>query len=239
MIANDTYCTGSPEAAAVALVRGGLWDLALEMLDPAMTALRAQIQADRFFWRLDGAAAAEQAVAALGERESVLGEFYGAQLAYTRTLFSLSPRPDDGERVRAGFRAAIADPRVGAWATFWMGVVTDHLEHDPIQAALYFADAHKAALDSGDRLLESYTSLHLGGYAQDKGDAAGLDLLWRSYHLRAALGARPQTAAAAAALAASLPEAQAQEMRAIAARTALELRLTWLDRSFSGAGPQE
>jgi hypothetical protein len=82
-------------------------------------------------------------------------------------------------------------------------------------------------------LLESYAVRHLGAQALDRGDAVGLELLWRSYHLRAALGARPQTAAAAATLAAALPPgAEAEGLKAIALRTALELRLTWLASSL-------
>jgi hypothetical protein len=58
----------------------------------------------------------------------------------------------------------------------------------------------------------------------------GLDLLRRSYHLRAALGARPQTAAAAAALAEALPpeSTERDHLLQTAAATARELNLTWL-----------
>ena len=65
--------------------------------------------------------------------------------------------------------------------------------------------------------------------ALQAGDAGGLDLLRRSYQLRAALGARPQTAAAAATLAAALPPgAEAGQLREAARITATELQLTWL-----------
>lgn len=53
--------------------------------------------------------------------------------------------------------------------------------------------------------------------------------LRRSYHLRAALGARPQTAAAALTLAVELPVGpEADQLREVASIAARELRLTWL-----------
>jgi hypothetical protein len=114
-----------------------------------------------------------------------------------------------------------------------MGVATDHLEHDQVRAAQYYTDSLEGARDDADILLESYAVRHLGGHALDRGDVAGLDLLWRSYHLRAALGARPQTAAAAGTLAACLPPGtEAERLRKIAAGTALELELTWLASSL-------
>ncbi|WP_147339506.1 hypothetical protein [Actinomadura spongiicola] len=54
-----------------------------------------------------------------------------------------------------------------------------------------------------------------------------------SYHLRATLGARPQTAAAAATYAAALPPgAEAEQLNSLAAHTARELGLTWLLQSL-------
>ena len=47
------------------LKRCGLWDEALAILPSDATALRAELLTDRFWWRLDGQAEAEQAVAAL------------------------------------------------------------------------------------------------------------------------------------------------------------------------------
>lgn len=233
MSVNTTYKGTPAETAARALLRAGLWDLALDMLAPGMTELRAQVLTERFWWCQDGAAEAEKAVAELAEEDPVLGGFYAAQLAYARVLFGLDPRPDDTERTRAGFGAALADRRLAGWAAFWLGVVADHFDHDPVRAAPHYARARDQALADGDLLLESYAVRHIGGHAVDRGDAAGLDQLWRSYHLRAALGARPQTAAAAALLAASLPAgAEAQRLRAIAAGTARELRLTWLASSL-------
>lgn len=47
------------------LMRCGLWDEALALLPPDTTAGRAEVLTDRFWWRLDGQAETEQAVAAL------------------------------------------------------------------------------------------------------------------------------------------------------------------------------
>ena len=73
---------------------------------------------------------------------------------------------------------------------------------------------------------------HQGDHAMesDTDRETGLDLLRRSYHLRAALGARPQTAAAAATLAEALPPESTERGHLLqtAAATARELNLTWL-----------
>jgi hypothetical protein len=230
---NTDYIVNPTEDAARALKRAGLWSLALDLPGADSVALRAEILTDGYWWRLEGAAEAEAAVAALVEQDPLLGGFYDAQLAYTRMLFGIDPRPDDGERVRTGFSAAAGDQRLASWATFWLGVVAERLDHDPEQANKRYTQAFDAALRDQDLMLESYAIRHLGGQAVEDGDMTGLDLLRRSYHLRAALGARPQTAAAAVTLAACLPPgAEADQLTEIAARTARELRLTWLIRAL-------
>ncbi len=78
-----------------------------------------------------------------------------------------------------------------------------------------------------DGYLESYVIRHL---AQYKEPAERIALLRRSLHLRAALGARPQTLAAQAALARNLPQDDPE--RAALMRTfragAHELHIPWL-----------
>ncbi len=204
-----------------ALKWAGLWDLAAEHAESAHE--RAEILTDRFWWTLRGAGEAEAAVAGLGSG----GAFLDAQLAYTRVVFGLGTRPGDRERARSGFTRALADT---PWAEFWLGVVAEHLDHDAGAAAGQFARALDAARETRDPLLESYAIRHLGGQAVEEGDReAGIGMLRRSYHLRAALGARPQTAAAAATLAAALPPGgEADDLRRTAAATARELGLTWL-----------
>jgi hypothetical protein len=213
------------------LKRCGLWDEALAILPPNSTALRAELLTDRFWWRLDGQAEAEQAVAALHEKDDLLAAFLDSQLAYTRLLFDQSPRPDDLTRARDGFDSAARDQRLAGWGLFWRGVTADLLEKDEAAAASFYAQTLVAALRDADPLLESYALRHQGGHAMESDNReTGLDLLRRSYHLRAALGARPQTAAAAAALAEVLPpeSTERDHLLQTAAATARELDLTWL-----------
>ncbi|GAB2591432.1 hypothetical protein Aab01nite_39070 [Paractinoplanes abujensis] len=233
MSANATYIGKAAEYAARSLQRAGLWDLALELPGAETTAVRAGLLTDRFFWQLDQPAAAEAAVTALAREDPTLAGFYEAQLAYTRLLFGLAPRPDDDARVRAGFTAAAQDQRLVNWATLWIGIVTEKFDDAPQPAKQYYTQALDAAVKDEDLLLESYAIRHLGGLTLESGDASGLDDLRRSYQLRAALGARPQTAAAAATYAAALPPgAEAEELKTVAARTARELGLTWLIKSL-------
>lgn len=232
MNVNTAYIDGATANAARSLTRAGLWDLALESPAAVTAALRAEILTDRFFWRLGKAAEAEDAVAALSRDDPALGVFYDARLACTRLLFELDPRSDDEARARAGFAAAAEDERVASWATFWTGIVIERFDADSERAKEHYTEALGSALKDEDLLLESYAIRHLGALALEDGDATGLDQLRRSYHLRAALGARPQTAAAAAAYAAELaPGAEADQLNALAARTARELGLTWLSQS--------
>jgi hypothetical protein len=213
-------------------MRCGPWDEALAILSPDATAPRAELLADRFWWRIDGQAEAEQAVAALYGEDGLLAAFLDSQLAYTRLLFGRSPRPDDLARARDGFDSAARDQRLAGWSLFWRGVTADLLEKDEAAAAGPFARALAAALRDADPLLESYALRHQGGHAVESGadPETGLHLLRRSYHLRAALGARPQTAAAAATLAEVLPPESTERGHLLqaAAATARELNLTWL-----------
>jgi hypothetical protein len=217
---------------ALRLKRCGLWDEALAILPSGATAARAELLADRFWWRLDGQAEAEQAVAALYGEDGPLAAFLDGQLAYTRLLFGQGPRPGDLARARDGFDSAARDRRLAGWGLFWRGVTAEVLEKDQAAAAGCYAQALAAALRDEDPLLESYALRHQGGLAMEPGadPEAGLDLLRRSYHLRAALGARPQTAAAALTLAEALPAESTERGHLLqaAAMAARELNLAWL-----------
>ena len=229
MDSDSTYLVAAGPDPARALLRAGLWDHALAALPVGALAGRAQILADRFWWRLDDPARAESAVTALTATDPVLARFCAAQLAYTRFVFRVSPRPGDPDLAENGFTAAAEDERVAGWGTFWLGVLADHVRHSPAVALPRYREALGWARDEGDLMLESYAVRHLGDHALEAGDAGGLGLLRRSYQLRAALGARPHTAAAAATLAAALPPgAEADQLRDAALRTASELQLTWL-----------
>ncbi len=232
MMTDAAYSVAGSDPARL-LLRSGYWDDALRVLPGDAAALRAEILADRFWWRLDDAAAAEAAVAALASEDRTLARYLDAQLAYTRALFGVASRPGDAGRAREGFAVAAGDERLAGWATFWSGVLADHLDRAPGKAVPAYKDALAQAERRDDPMLESYALRHLGDHALRGGDGSGLDLLRRSYHLRAALGARPQTAAAAATLAAELPPGpEADLLRESAARTARELGLTWLLQSL-------
>jgi hypothetical protein len=210
----------------------GHWDEAVAALPEGaedVASLRAEILVDRFFWRLDQAEQARAAVAAVAPADPVLAGFLDARLAYTRLLFDLDPEADDRTRAHEGLPAAVADDGLAGWANFWLGVVADNLDEDPHTAGAAYARAREIARDRGDALLESYAVRHQAAHLLERDRDAALALLRRSYHLRAALGARPQTAAAAMTLAGELPAgAEADELVALADRTARELRLTWL-----------
>lgn len=223
---------------ALRLMRCGLWDEALAILPSDATAPRAELLTDRFWWRLDGQAEAEQAVAALYAEDGLLAAFLDSQLAYTRLLFGRGARPGDLARARDGFDSAARDQRLAGWGLFWRGVTADLLEKDEAAAAGCYARALAASLRDADLLLESYALRHQAGHIIESGTdrETGLDLLRRSYHLRAALGARPQTAAAATALAEALPPESTERGHLLqtAAATARELNLAWLTSALDG-----
>jgi hypothetical protein len=230
---DSTYTTDRALDAARVLHRAGRWDEALAVLPAGERAARAEILADRFWWRHDDPAEAEAAISELASSDGVLAGFYGAQLGYTRLLFQLDSRPGDPDLARDGFTAAARDARLDGWGTFWLGVLADNIDHDPEAAAPCYATALDLGRQHGDPLLESYAVRHQGDHAMASDLELGRHLLRRSYHLRAALGARPQTAAAAVTLADALaPGEEADLLREAAAITARELQLTWLLSEF-------
>jgi hypothetical protein len=237
MANNTAYIVDGGVAIARLLQRLGHWDDALAMLDTSAAGVRAEILVDRYWWRLEHASAAHDAVTALEPGDPALAAFLAAQLAYTRLVFGLDPGPGDRSRAREGFTAALADDRLSGWARFWLGVFAENVDCDPGAAAGHYGRALAVARETRDALLESYAVRHQGARLLDTGAQAdrkaGIGLLRRSYYLRAALGARPQTAAAAALLADALPTgAEAGELRNAAMLTARELRLAWLLRSL-------
>jgi hypothetical protein len=231
---NDTaYTTDRALDVARALQRAGRWDEALAVLPAGELAARAEILADRFWWRLDDPAEAESAVRDLASCDAVRSGFYGAQLGYTRLLFQLGPRAGDLDQTRDGFAAAACDPRLDGWGTFWLGTLADNIDQDPEAAARCYATALSLSRRHDDPLLESYAVRHQGDHAMASDEGLGLRLLRRSYYLRAALGARPQTAAAAITLAGALPPGpDADQLRETAGITARELGLTGLLRGL-------
>ena len=226
------YIMGRGPDLARALLRAGRWDEALAVLPAGEKAARAEILADRFWWQLRDGAEAEAAVGELASDDPVLAGFYGAQLGYTRMLFQLDPRAGALGQTRDGFAAAARDPRLDGWGAFWLGTLADNIDHDPAAAAACYATALSLSRQHEDPLLESYAVRHQGDHAMASDEELGLILLRRSYHLRAALGARPQTAAAAVTLAEALRRGrEADQLREAAGITARELGLTWLLRA--------
>jgi hypothetical protein len=232
------------------LQRAGQWDLALGQVPPgrAGAPLRAEILTERYLWQLDRRDEALACVKDIAAEEPALAAYLTAQLEYWRQLLALTgtagaDRDSVGTDPAGTFAELAGHPSLGPWAVFWRGVTLENLHADGAGAAACYAQARElAAAGTGlsgdgehsarppDRLLESYVTRHQGGQAFDAGDRDGaLALARRSLHLRAALGARPQVAAAQAQLADMLgdvPEAAA--LRELVAATAAELRLAWL-----------
>jgi len=250
MVTNDPYISAPGEPANRPGLMAGLvsrlhldgeWDGALALLDSTgsngheggAAAARARILTDRYWWRLDDPAPAGQAVDGLEDR--ALRGFLAAQLAYTRIVFALGPRPGDERLVHAGLQEAARDTALRAWATFWQGCAADLMHDDPGTAGHKYGEALALCRGDGDLLLESYIARHQGGHLIGRDRPAGEMLLRRSLCLRSALGARPQTAAAQATLAGELPPGQERDMLTEAAlATARELGLTWLTRQIAG-----
>lgn len=222
MLTDDTYL-----ARRLQLL--GEWDAALAVLDPeADPELRAEIAFDRWFFRIDGHDEAEKAVAALDPASST-AHLLTARLAYSRLLFGREPRSDDRAVAEAGYRAAVesGDEKQRGWAEYHWGVLLDNIDEDAAGAFPRYETALEIAIRTGDTYFESYIIRHIGHL---KEPAEHTRMLRRSLQLRAALGARPQTIAAQAALARSLPEGDPErtELLEISRRGAQELRIGWL-----------
>ncbi|MGW2032226.1 hypothetical protein [Streptomyces sp. NPDC001811] len=222
MISNDAYM-----ASRLHLL--GEWDAALAVLGPdAAPELRAEIAVDRWFFRMQNHAEAEEAVAAL-DSASPTAQLLTGRLAYSRLLFRRDTRADDRAAAEAAYRAAAedGDEILSAWAEYHWAVLLDNIDEDAAGALPRYETALEVATKSGDGLFESYIIRHL---APHKEPAERLAMLRRSLHLRAALGARPQTIAAQALLAEYLPEGDPE--RAELLRTfrpgAEELHIAWL-----------
>jgi hypothetical protein len=222
MLTDDTY-------TARRLHLLGEWDAALAVLGPdGDPELRAEIAVDRWFFRIEGHEEAEAAVAAL-EPTSPTAQLLTARLAYSRLLFGSDARADDRAVAEAGYRAAATcgDEKQRGWAEYHWGVLLDNIDDDPAGALPLYERALEIATRTGDGYFESYIIRHL---AHLKAPAEGTAMLRRSLHLRAALGARPQTIAAQAALANDLPEHDPEraELRRTFRPGADELRIGWL-----------
>ena len=207
----------------------GEWDAALAALgSDAEPELRAEIAVDRWFFQIEGHEEAEKAVAAL-DPSSPTAHLLTARLAYSRLLFQRDPRTDDRAVAEAGYRAAVenGDEKQRAWAEYHWAVLLDNIDEDPTGALPLYETALEVATKYGDGYFESYIIRHL---APHKEPAERMSMLRRSLHLRAALGARPQTVAAQALLADNLSENDPERVELM--RTfrpgAEELHIGWL-----------
>ncbi|WP_331763589.1 hypothetical protein [Streptomyces anthocyanicus] len=221
MIPNDAY-------VASRLHRLGEWDAALAVLGPdTAPGLRAEIAVDRWFFRMQHHAEAERAVAALPV--SPLAQLLTGRLAYSRLLFRRDARADDRAAAETAYCTAAedGDEILSAWAEYHWAVLLDNIDEDAAGALPRYETALEVATKSGDGLFESYIIRHL---APHKEPAERLAMLRRSLHLRAALGARPQTIAAQALLAEYLSEGDPEraELLQIYRPGAEELHIAWL-----------
>jgi hypothetical protein len=219
MMHDATYLNDPALAPAIHLQRAGQWHLALRAVGDSSPDLRAAITADRFMWQL-GSIDMEVINAASPQLATILT----ARISYWHKLFELEAGPDVDE-------AAVYSATPGGWAAFWHAVVQDNLHQNPELARAEFARAMDLAGE--DRFLESCIIRHQGYHLLDTDREAGLAMLRRSLQLRAALGARPQTAAAQLALASALADddPEAIELRRIAWETAEELNMPKLKAS--------
>jgi hypothetical protein len=222
MVADDTY-------VARRLHLLGEWDAALAVLGPDVDPeLRAEIAVDRWFFQIERHEAAEKAVAAL-DPASPTAQLLTARMAYSRLLFGRDPRADDRAVAEAGYRAAAqsGDELQRGWAEYHWGVLLDNIDDDAAGALERYETALEIATKYDDGYFESYIIRHL---AHLKEPAERIALLRRSLHLRAALGARPQTIAAQAALAHDLPanDPERAELTQTYRPAAEELHIGWL-----------
>jgi hypothetical protein len=218
---------------ATALQRAGQWDAALAT-GPSPTR-RAEILVDRHIWRLDDRSEALEAIDAIQPGAPQLASLLMSQMVYWNQLLKLAPNaygvydPVDGFNEALDAAEKAGDLEVTKWATFWAAVANEALRYDRRAAAEGYERARQFAIETGDLLLESYAVRHQGFNLLGEDPPSAIHLLRRSLYLRAAVGARPHTAAAQQALAEGLGDGvEAGELLVIAGATAVELGLTWL-----------
>lgn len=229
MKGDSMYYADPQLAVARRLQRAGDWEGALRLTPDSEdgAVLRAEILVDRHTWRLDSADEARSAIAQIAPSAPATAAFLIAVLEYWRQL-TKSSDPFIGPDPVVEFERLDGQVAPG-WAAFWLAVAYENLRLDRDGAQAVYRRALATALEEGDLLLESYVVRHQGFYLLERDREAGLALLRRSLHLRAACGARPHVAAAQAALAEALgvgPESVL--LQRLVARSAEELNLTWL-----------
>lgn len=228
--------SGSPEPPPGApdvwrLRARGCWQEAAALLAPycahdAGAALRrAELLAERCFYRLSGWSEAEDALRtaeAIAHTDEERGAAASARgyLAYGATLFSVRDRSDEASSA-FGRSAALLSPASPArpLLDFRRGLVAENLAANPVAARAAYRRAHAGAVAHGDTFLTSFTWRHLAGLAAAEGDMAeARHGFAESLRIRVDLGHLVGTAPALLALADVSPEEEAAALRVEAGR---------------------
>ncbi|MEU9120878.1 hypothetical protein AB0C96_13625 [Streptomyces sp. NPDC048506] len=228
----------------------GCWDDAAALLEPhaarhAPLALRrAALLVERCMFTATGWAEAEDA---LRSAEALAGgddERGGAacergHLAYAATVLGVRDRADEARSALGRAAALLAPTAAGRpLLDFRRGLMAEHIADSPDAARAAYRRAHAGATAQGDALLLSFTWRHLAGLALRDGELTeARHGFAESLRIREELGFLVGTAPALAALADAAPEADADRLRAEAARL---FRLmggvpTWLADHLSAA----
>ncbi|MFF7231453.1 hypothetical protein [Streptomyces sioyaensis] len=235
----------APEVPAVGTVEGddpldravwrlrsrGCWDDAAALLERhavrhAPSALRrAALLVERCVFTATGWAEAEDA---LRGAEALAGdddERGGAacergHLAYAATVLGVRDRADEARSALGRAAALLAPAAAGRpLLDFRRGLMAEHVADSPDSARAAYRRAHAGATAHGDHLLLSFTWRHLAGLALRDGELAeARHGFAESLRIREELGFLIGTAPALAALADAAPEADADRLRAEAAR---------------------
>ncbi|MFI9256586.1 hypothetical protein ACIGT4_02525 [Streptomyces sioyaensis] len=235
----------APEVPAIGTVEGddpldravwrlrsrGCWDDAAALLERhavrhAPSALRrAALLVERCVFTATGWAEAEDA---LRGAEALAGdddERGGAacergHLAYAATVLGVRDRADEARSALGRAAALLAPAAAGRpLLDFRRGLMAEHVADSPDSARAAYRRAHAGATAHGDHLLLSFTWRHLAGLALRDGELAeARHGFAESLRIREELGFLIGTAPALAALADAAPEADADRLRAEAAR---------------------
>ncbi|MFD7921706.1 hypothetical protein ACFV3R_21065 [Streptomyces sp. NPDC059740] len=227
---SEAVAEGSLGRAVWRLRSRGCWDDAAALLEPfagrdARAALRrTELLIERCAFTGQGWAAAEDA---LRQAEALAGdddERGGAacergHLAYTATALHVRDRSDEASAALGRAAALLAPTSRGRAALDYRRGLLAEQSASPQSARAAFRRAHAAATTHGDALLLSSTWRHLAGLALAEGEKAeARHGFSESLRLREELGFVVGMAPALVALAEVVPAAEADRLRAEAAR---------------------
>lgn len=209
----------------------GCWDDAAALLEPhsvhhAPSALRrAALLVERCMFTAAGWAEAEDALRAAEALAGTDDERGGAacergHLAYAATVLGVRDRADEARSALGRAAALLAPTAAGRpLLDFRRGLMAEHVADSPDSARAAYRRAHAGATAHGDTLLLSFTWRHLAGLALRDGELAeARHGFAESLRIREELGFLVGTAPALVALAEAAPDADADRLRAEAAR---------------------